>query len=427
MTDITAGLKLQYEYGAYRSDIWRDDFGKLELEYTDKITARCRSTNFVISNPARSRSGVYSDFQRIRLVEPISNSVVFLGRIDVREEDWEDSYGQIMKLSTRDYLHIVADRYEYSDRRLAYGAVPVYSRSLLARIIANYADDYADVNHFTANFQHSVVPFPDVGGYAGRNYEGSSITALQAIEDLAAEDPQTVGPYTGTELTGFDFFVDDGSPLDPAGRPSMWYFPRYSLPSILHLHYGASPGASVNVLPIMPDYRFSGYAVEHKNLCIVRSTQLSIDVPVAEVEDLLNQSLHSCVKETILEDPSIASVDEAWTRGVGELAKARNVPLRGTVSVQFFPTYFSGGRYYSLRAGHMVSITIPEAGITGDFLVLSISYREPSGVATLQVIEKGAAASAVYGVAKEDPLDYSTRMRKLEKSVRYVSWGLYAP
>jgi hypothetical protein len=404
-----------------------DEPTKLELTLTDKITARTRLLEANLFNPANTRDVLYTKFQRIRLIEPFSNTPVFMGRLDIKQQDWDDQWGQLLKLGVRDYLSILTDRFEYDDRRVTAGSLTHWRRSDLIRILVHTADKYDDLYHGEPPLQDSFDEFEVVGGYQGRDYRGSKLSVSRVIEDLAAEDSRATGGggETGTSPLGWDFYVDDGYPADSALRPGFHYFPRYSLVAPITLAHKVFSGT--NVIPIFPDYKFSDMPIEHKNLCVVRSPSIPFDVEVAWVEDLLQQNAYHAVKEMIVEDASIPDVAAAWQRGRAELTKTRNPPLRGEVNCQFYPTYISGSYRYPLRAGQVVRVIVAEMALDEDFLVLGITYKEPPGACNIQLIRRGAGTSEVQGAVKEDPLNFDKRLRELDKEIKYVSWTVHAP
>lgn len=113
-------------------ETWTSETDIAELKIKDVIGSRSRILKVVIQNPNNGRGGVYSAYQRVRVIDRLLNVVTFLGRIESVKPDHRK---QEIELICRDGMGELSEK---SNSALSYSDV---RRSELIKDIVNTDSD----------------------------------------------------------------------------------------------------------------------------------------------------------------------------------------------------------------------------------------------------------------------------------------------
>jgi hypothetical protein len=177
----TAGARLFYSIGG-SPEIWVREDSKIKWKVIDLIDGRSRSIEVLISNPKHTKEVNYGLFTRVKIVDTISDQVIFLGRVVVSESGWNSDYGLVLTIKAQDYLYELTQRYCTTDF-----SAPIKRSEMVKQIVDTYA---------TAGSISSIVTESGSTETIQRDFTKSSKKAIQAIEELAIEDTEL--SYWGT-------------------------------------------------------------------------------------------------------------------------------------------------------------------------------------------------------------------------------------
>ena len=91
------GTRLYYSMGG-SPEQWREENARIKISIVDSITGRTRLMTVVLSDPRNIKEDIYTPYRRVKLVEYLTGITIFLGRIEISEPQWDDEYGQTLKL-----------------------------------------------------------------------------------------------------------------------------------------------------------------------------------------------------------------------------------------------------------------------------------------------------------------------------------------
>ena len=240
-------------------DAWMDNYESdgtdsnpvMSLRLEEKI-GNPRSAVLTISNTPRNASsaaanekkgrftGVFTDFQNVRLRDGDTGTILFAGKIYNMQEKYDVVLGNIIVLTLRDNLEELKN-YKigtWVDNPLAYTTGSRVS-SDIATIIDNVAYLDSDSISFsnTDKYEASATQYDQAGNI---EFPGNS-TVLKAVSNLAKKDPHEDG---ATDDFGYDYLVDPAvvtSATDTAAPSADWnYFKRGTRPSTAPETYGLS-------------------------------------------------------------------------------------------------------------------------------------------------------------------------------------------
>jgi len=202
------GTRLYYSLGG-TPETWREENARVGLTISDSITGRTRLMSILISDPRNSKENIYTPYIRVKLVEYLTGLTIFLGRVEFSEPLWDKEYGQVLKLTARDYSYELLERKVSSD----------YSGAahLRSEVITHLVEDY---RYSVTSITHNIEASGDslTADKVSRNYTKSGKLALELIEELAKEDPWTsatwgsagkVWTYIGAAWTDETVNADD--------------------------------------------------------------------------------------------------------------------------------------------------------------------------------------------------------------------------
>lgn len=182
----TMGSKIYYSLGG-SPEMWREEPNKLKLTITNSLTGRARLAKIIISDPRNIKESIYTPYKRICVVEPTTGLTIFLGRVEISEPSYESDYGQVLKITAKDYSYELMERKVSSDYSSSPGA------SKRSAIIDQLIQDYRySASSITTNIEASGS-----SDTITRNYTKCGKTPYELIEELAKEDPWTDATWSG--------------------------------------------------------------------------------------------------------------------------------------------------------------------------------------------------------------------------------------
>lgn len=240
-------------------DAWMDNY---ETDGTDsnpvmaltisETVGNPRSAKITLSNTPRDASsstgnegkgrftGVFTDFQNIRIRDGETGTILFSGKIYDMQEQYEQTLGNIIVLTLRDNLEELKN-YKvgtWVNNPLAYTTSSRVS-SDIATLIDNVA--YLDTDSISFSNTDKYEASATVYDQAGSIEFPGNTTLLKTVSNLARKDPHADGV---TEDFGYDYLVDPAvvtSATDTAAPAADWnYFKRGTRPSTAPETYGLS-------------------------------------------------------------------------------------------------------------------------------------------------------------------------------------------
>ena len=467
------GLELWYEatppQGAPPGpDAWQNDWvyepWKRQLKFSDAVSGRVRSVTAVIANPHDSNRDNYDIRQRIKLVEPKSGKVVFLGRVD----DIEDlpggaGEGIYFKLEMRDMGgailqdQTVAQSLEY---KYFGGNNPMIRRadlikSMIEGGLANDpdnwpvmtdiigADFYGLLDTSGIEFFFKVLPaygspsaLPEVDLYLmypefnaagneirGRDYREDPKSVLQAIAELAKHE-EWQSEWGGSLVLGlgFDFYTDDTGADAPGLQPVFHYFQRYSRGYNLFFlpdYHDEDVLGIGGIIQYSPASRFSQFGREFSTRVTIRTSNKEFDRSDPAALDTTTPEEDAWMARSKVEiwASEIRNSNEALILSVVERG-AREARLRhAQLKIPGFPTYNFEGTRYPLRASQVVWIVLPGGGPPVEFMVLEVKYSEPPSITEIVAVEREARGGTIVST-----YDLTSQMRRIKEGLNQNTW-----
>ena len=240
-------------------DAWMDNYESdgtnsnpvTALEISETI-GNPRSAKITISNTPRDSAsstgnegkgrftGVFTDFQNIRILDGETGTVLFSGKIYDMQEQYDIIMGNIINLILRDNLEELKNYKTgtWVNNPLAYTTSSRVS-SDIATLIDNVAYLDSDSISFsnTDKYEASATVYDQAGSI---EFPGNT-TLLKTVSRLAKKDPHADG---STDDFGYDYFVDPAvvtSATNTAAPSAGWnYFKRGTRPSTAPETYGLS-------------------------------------------------------------------------------------------------------------------------------------------------------------------------------------------
>ncbi|MEK6861545.1 MAG: hypothetical protein AABY07_06250, partial [Nanoarchaeota archaeon] len=200
----------------------------------------------VTGNTLNSRENTYTDFMQVRVREGNTNRIVFYGKVEKIEPEYDSTYGQILHIHARQNLQ------ELQKRTLTTSHTNFTTISAqIADIVTAYRFNSTNISTAdTTKFLTSPDTF--TAGQLNEVYDGSGKNALRAIAELAQMDTQN-------NLTGWAYYLDNEfSGNTPT--PDLFYFFRGEIPPGAPLTFGLQcqfrGTEAAQVRSILPDYAF---------------------------------------------------------------------------------------------------------------------------------------------------------------------------
>tara|TARA_R110002020_G_scaffold191477_1_gene391300 strand:- start:68 stop:2347 length:2280 start_codon:yes stop_codon:yes gene_type:complete len=238
---------------------------------------------------AGNLSGVFTDFQRVRVIEKDTYVILFYGRIYSIEEKHDFQYGNVILLECFDAMQELKDNVTdgYPDisidkdlgdtyPTLADQTETVDRRSGIIQALISFTtrsgniDLTADANRFDPSARKLTEATTNAKLNIYKLKESNNKSALAHILSLSKDEPQTedTGNTAGrfSPTTGYDFYVSPNFTSTGAQTPAAYfnYFKRGTRPYTsaenhgLRIEFPTGGGltSSGRILPMMSDYNF---------------------------------------------------------------------------------------------------------------------------------------------------------------------------
>jgi len=178
------GTRFYYSMGG-TPEQWREENARIGLTISDSIAGRTRLMSVLISNPRNIKESIYTPYLRVKLVEYLTGLTIFLGRLEFSEPIWDRDYGQLLKVTARDYSYELFERKVSSD----YSGAPHKRSAVITHLIEDYRYNSSSI---TTNIEVSGS-----SDTIARNYTKTGRLPMEIVEELAKEDPWTDATWSG--------------------------------------------------------------------------------------------------------------------------------------------------------------------------------------------------------------------------------------
>lgn len=370
-------------------ETWVQDETVFSLKVQDSLINRMRIFEFSIPNAYNSVeiAATYFRYQRVRVDERLSGTTIFLGRIEEIVPEFSNETGQTLRITCRGYMQ------ELTERRItANYAAPQVRSAIISSIVATYAPGILNTSIEASGSSETVT----------RDFTDSSLKALEAIEQLAAEDKWDDVP-TGYS---YDYYVDNSQRFH--------YFQRGSKPVGGALFNGMivelySSEDSPRIRAMFADHIMPFYPIEILTRVTVYGRNPAGATISASSTDAALETALGIIKEMDFTDTTLSTIAECQARADAIRTLFAGNILRGLIKIVDYPVfrmspavtggfrlgtsasqlgadYLGGPGWHLLRAGELVRVRNVDRGFDEDMLLLRITYVEPEGVAELELI-----------------------------------------
>ncbi len=185
------GSKLYYSNGG-TPETWTEEIKRIKLNIIDSIAGRSRLLEAHISNLKNLKEPIYTSYKRIKFIEQTTGLTIFLGRVELSEPYWDNTYGQMLKVVVRDYSQELFERKVSSD----YSATAHKRSELIAHLITDYTTGPLSTNIEASGSSSTIGGITNPVGQKGGNYTNCEKAIIQLIEELAQEDYWTDDTWT---------------------------------------------------------------------------------------------------------------------------------------------------------------------------------------------------------------------------------------
>lgn len=287
---------------------WTTETNLISFNVVDELYMPMSAEIFVGnfgSNTSNSREDVYSDYQRVRLIEGNTSEILFYGKIERINSDYDPTYGQVVKIQAKDNLNELAKRVVNTD----YSGFTTRS-SLISQIISDHSFSGNINTSDGTKFETSAT---EPANKINSRFLNAGKSALKAITDLAREEV-TNGDFA------WDFYLDTTfSGNTPV--PDMHFFQRGTRPSGgpssngLTLRFQGTEGNQTRA--IFPDFSFPRESREIKTRVRIEYVNEN-RIPQTKIVTIIN---HGAVTGTFTSGETIewnAGADSAVVEYVDE-------------------------------------------------------------------------------------------------------------
>lgn len=292
------------------SGTWTTENNYIRMTITDTIyfpmTLEASIANSDGAGNFNTRETVYDDFQEVRVIEGNSNRIIFHGRIEKIEPEFDNAYGQVVKIYARDNLqellkHTIDRQYSGNTVRSAQISSIVADHTLRATSIAT-----ADTDKYTTSTQTFGAT------ELNQDFRGAGVNALRAIAEHAQADESS-------DDSGWAYHLDqefDALTSSTSGNaiPDLHYYVRGARPpggpltNGLQVQFqGADDEGAGRLRSILPDYAFP----KHSRELVTKARIIYTD------EDGANQELHAILVNhgTVTAGPFVVGNTVTWPGG----------------------------------------------------------------------------------------------------------------
>jgi hypothetical protein len=98
------GSKVYYSNGD-TPETWMLEPARININITDNLNGRTRILTLNLANANNVKESIYTAYRRVKVVDNYTGLTIFLGRVDVTDPYWDNTYGQMLKVKCSDYSH----------------------------------------------------------------------------------------------------------------------------------------------------------------------------------------------------------------------------------------------------------------------------------------------------------------------------------
>ena len=193
----------------YWSAGWIEETSKVKVTISDVISGRSRTAEVIISNPRNIKNSIYSPFQKTKIVDGLTNLIIFLGMVTNTSTSWDKDLGLILIVEVSDYMYELTNRY-----CLTNFATPSKRSDIIGQIVTLCTTSGEILLDIDASASNDLVT---------RDFSLSDKKASEAIEELAIEDiwyPQvSLDAAWRWDQTDAHYINDTEESKTPTGNP----------------------------------------------------------------------------------------------------------------------------------------------------------------------------------------------------------------
>ncbi len=356
------GTRLFYSLGG-SPEKWEKETARIKITLSDLISGRARLAEIIISNPKNTRDSTYTIFKRIKLVDFVTNQIIFLGRVVTSNSGWDSDYGLVLNISSYDYMYEFIARFCTTNFN-----TPIKRADMIGQLVTDYSTSGTVAKIISATSTDLIM----------RDYSTSSKKVSQVMEEIAIEDSP------GSDV-GCDYRVDDSD------TPIFSYFIRGANPAggaaVNGLTISLTDTAGNQVKRMLSDYNFSFQPKDIITKVICRGEDSNGNKLEASAIAAGLESTYGIRTEYIDIVYGATTQDYLDTRAAELLKVYGKTIKRGACSIVGFPVYKIGNIYYTVRAGDLVHIHNTLQSVNQDYLVVGIKYEEPPVITKFELLD----------------------------------------
>ena len=100
----TIGSKVYYSNGG-TPETWTLETARIKVTINDNLNGRTRILTLQLADSSNAKESIYTSYHRVKVVDNATNLTIFMGRVDITDPYWDDTYGQMLKVQCSDYSH----------------------------------------------------------------------------------------------------------------------------------------------------------------------------------------------------------------------------------------------------------------------------------------------------------------------------------
>lgn len=100
----TIGSKVYYS-NQDTPETWTLETARIKVTINDNLNGRTRILTLQLADSGNVKETIYTSYRRIKVVDNATGLTIFMGRVDITDPYWDDTYGQMLKVQCSDYSH----------------------------------------------------------------------------------------------------------------------------------------------------------------------------------------------------------------------------------------------------------------------------------------------------------------------------------
>lgn len=163
---------------------WTKETAAFKIKTKDSFSSRARVLTFTVADSGNNKEDVYYPYRRIKLVEKNTGNKIYLGRVELSDPYFDNTYGQVLDITVIDYSRELYERKidsNYTATASPYITAVPYKRS---QLIKQLVYDYT----YPGTVFATGIEDSGSSDTISKDYSKYDKAVIQEINTLASED-----------------------------------------------------------------------------------------------------------------------------------------------------------------------------------------------------------------------------------------------